>query len=90
MNGGPVPDEVRIFRSPKDYENFCAYIDELVASKVLIEMPADPNYSLGEVFGGRWFMEPSTNSVWRLVSPDFPFKGLWERVHMSSSKGPAL
>jgi hypothetical protein len=31
-------------------------------------------------FVERWYRHVPTNSIWRLVEPDAPFEGLWERV----------
>ena len=29
------------------------------------------------------FEDPKTKEIWRLVPPDFPFKGLWERINVN-------
>jgi len=34
----------------------------------------------GHDLRGRWFEDIETREVWRLVAPDFPFRGLWEPV----------
>ena len=44
----------------------------------------DPNYEKGLIFGGRWFEDRSTNEIRRLVPPDFPFRGLWEKVCLNT------
>ena len=44
------------------------------------EIEPDPDYGYGEIYGGRWLQDIESSEVWRLVSPDIPFKGLWERV----------
>lgn len=85
MSEQQVPNAIRSFESPGEYKKFCAYIAELVASNLLAETDADPDYGPGEVYGGRWFKDRSTNEVWRLVAPDYPFKGVWERVYMLPS-----
>ena len=44
-----------------------------------------PRYGKGMIFGGRWFEHIETREIWRLAAPDFPFRGLWERVIRSVS-----
>jgi len=75
-----VWEEIRGFASPGEYKRFCAYIENQVASGVARERDPDPNYSEGTLAGGRWFEDIKTNEVWRLIAPDLPFRGLWERV----------
>jgi hypothetical protein len=72
--------EIHGFSSPREYERFCAYIEEQVTSGVARECVTDPSYEKGMVYGGRWFTHVGTNEVWRLLPPDFPFRGLWEKV----------
>lgn len=31
-------------------------------------------------FVERWYRNTSTGEVWRLVEPDYPFLGVWERM----------
>ena len=44
------------------------------------ELPAEPLYGKGMIYGGRWFRDVETGAVWRLVAPDPPSRGLWEPV----------
>ncbi len=32
------------------------------------------------IYGGRWFCCCECGKIWRLIPPDYPFKGLWEPV----------
>jgi len=72
--------EIQGFVSPGEYERFVEYLQEQVSSGKAEEVPADPSYGPGELFGGRWYRSLATGEVWRLVPPDPPFTGLWERV----------
>lgn len=74
-------EEIHGFSSPSEYVRFIKYIEQQVTLAQAEELPADPNYGEGEIFGGRWFKDIVSGQVWRLVPPDFPFKGLWEPVH---------
>ena len=85
MSDQQVPTEIRGFSSPSEYERLCAFLARLIDSKVLIETSIDPNYGPGEVYGGRWFEDSATHEVWRLIPPDYPFKGVWEPVNLLRS-----
>jgi hypothetical protein len=73
-------EEIHGFNSLGEFKRFCSYVEEQVSSGLAIERASDPNYAKGMIFGGRWFEYLETGEIWRLVSPDFPFRGLWEKV----------
>jgi hypothetical protein len=75
-----VWEEIHAFTSPGEYKKFCDYIEGQVMSGVAREQTPDPNYEKAQIFGGRWFEDIETKDIWRLVPPDFPFRGLWQRV----------
>lgn len=72
--------EIDGFVSPGEFDRFVGYLREQVASGMAEEVPVDPCYGPGEIYGGRWYRSLATGEVWRLVPPDPPFTGLWERV----------
>jgi hypothetical protein len=76
-------EEIRGFTTPAEYKRFCAYINSQVASGVARERSPDPHYQKGMISGGRWFEDVETNEIWRLVPPDFPFRGVWEKVDLA-------
>lgn len=73
-------DEIHGFRSPGEYARFVEYLEARVSAGLFEEVEADESYGRGEIYGGRWFRDLATGMTWRLVSPDPPFRGLWERV----------
>lgn len=73
-------DEIHGFSSSGEYERFVKYIEGQVRLGQAEELIADQNYEKGMVYGGRWFKDINSGQIWRLVPPDFPFKGLWEPV----------
>jgi hypothetical protein len=75
-------EEIHGFESPGEYNTFVRYIESLVKSREIEEVDPDPTYGRGEIYGGRWFKDLETEEVWRLVPPDFPFRGLWEPVEI--------
>ena len=75
-----VWEEIHGFTSPSEYTRFVKYIEQQVADLQAEEIIPNPNYGKGEIYGGRWFRHVNCLQVWRLVEPDYPFKGLWEPV----------
>ncbi len=76
-------EEIHGFSSPAEYKRFIRYIEAQVANGIAHEVVADESYSAGEIYGGRWFRDSESGQTWRLVAPDFPFKGLWEPVQLN-------
>jgi hypothetical protein len=72
--------EIHGFTSLGEYNRFVNYIDELIESGDIEEITPNPDYGFGEIYGGRWIKKVKSNEIWRLIPPDFPFKGLWEPV----------
>ena len=73
-------EKIADFRSPGEFQRFTDFLDGGVKSGLLEEIPPDPNYHAGEIYGGRWFRRKDDGSVWRLIPPDPPFTGLFEMV----------
>lgn len=73
-------EEIHGFSSPSEYHRFVNYIEGQTQAGHAKEIEPDPDYGRGEIYGGRWFEDVESGEVWRLVPPDFPFKGLWEPV----------
>ena len=73
-------DEIHGFESPGEYDRFVRDIEDQVSAGIARERDVDPQYGKGMIFGGRWFEDTESHEVWRLVAPDFPFRGLWEVV----------
>lgn len=75
-----MEEEIHGFSSLDEFRKFSEHLSTLVLEGKLAEVNADPNYGHNLIFGGRWFEIIATKAVWRLVPPDFPFRGLWEPV----------
>jgi len=76
------------FKSPGEVKRFEIFLEAHVESGDLEEIPADPAYRHGEIVGGRWFRVIKDGSIWRLISPDSPFAGLFEPVILTGRKSP--
>jgi hypothetical protein len=75
-------EEIHGFISLGEFEKFKKYLEEQVQKNNLSEVDADLNYEKGLIYGGKWYKCLECNEIWRLVDPDFPFKGLWEKVEI--------
>lgn len=73
-------EEIHGFSSLGEYKRFTSYIEQQIVDGLSRELPADPLYGKGMIYGGRWFQDVDTGEVWRLIPPDIPFRGLWEPV----------
>lgn len=60
-----------------EFERFEKYLNKLVESRELIEIPVKIFY-VG--FDEKWYKCSMCETIGRLVYPDSPFKGLWVRA----------
>ena len=84
MNGMSWLKEIKEFKSYLEFHQFVKYLDDRLAEKELNEIEPKVYFHGKSQLGldeDRWFQANSSLDVWRLVPPDFPFKGLFERVH---------
>ena len=73
-------EEIHGFSSPDEYARFVGHIEQQVVLASAEELEVDPSYSKDMIYGGRWFKDVHSGQIWRLVPPDFPFRGVWEPV----------
>jgi hypothetical protein len=72
-------EEIHGFVSPGEFSRFVKWIENEVTSGFAREISVNNSYS-GLSFNERWFCYNSIGEVWRLVYPDFPFRGYWGKV----------
>ena len=75
-----ILEQIHGFTGRTEYDRFVQFIESHVEAGNLIEVVIDKDYGRGQIYGGRWFRDSVKSAVWRLVPPDFPFRGLWEPV----------
>ncbi|EQA38899.1 hypothetical protein LEP1GSC047_0209 [Leptospira inadai serovar Lyme str. 10] len=75
-------EEIQGFFSPIEYEDFRAYLKSQVENGNLVPVISNKLYEKGKIFGGEWYKCNTCHEIWRLVAPDFPFTGLWEKVEV--------
>jgi hypothetical protein len=56
-----------------DFESWLAKNSEFLAVPVRTSLPGDKDAE-------KWFRCSKCDGVWRLVEPDPPFEGIWEKV----------
>jgi hypothetical protein len=71
-----VFERINGFYSIYEFEKFQDYINGLIKDGELIEIPVKEKYF---EFKEQWFQCTKYKHIWRLVYPDFPFKGLWKK-----------
>jgi hypothetical protein len=74
--------EIHGFASPIEFDRFVEYLRREVAAGYAEEVATQEDYGRGEIYGGSWYRDGETGEIWRLVPPDPPFHGLWERVSL--------
>ncbi len=70
-------ERVNGFHSIGEFERLQGYINELIKQEYLEEVPVEKKYA---GFPEQWYKCPRCQQLWRLVHPDFPFKGIWDNV----------
>jgi hypothetical protein len=71
---------VRGFRSPGEFERFLDWLGGQIKRGGVIEVPVLHRYAGSDTLRERWFRCANDEHVWRLVEPDFPFRGTFEPV----------
>ena len=70
--------EIHGFDSPQHFSDFYRSLEDAVKNKELTVVPVGQPYA-SVMFEERWY-RTAAGQVWRLVNPDFPFKGVFEQV----------
>ena len=78
-------DEIHGFQSPDEYARFLKWISEAIADGVLQPVSVASRYAAATVFEERWCRSTS-GQVWRPVAPDFPFRGVFEKVDAGTER----
>ena len=75
--------EIIEFSSNLEFESFESYLNKRLFENELEEIEPVEYYHGRSPFGlnkDRWFRESLNGDIWRLVPPDYPFKGFFEKV----------
>jgi hypothetical protein len=72
-------EQIGDFRSPGEFDRFVTWMQVQVENGVAAEVAVTSPY-LDATFSERWFHHQASGEIWRVVWPDPPFTGLFERV----------
>lgn len=67
------------FQSISEYQRFCAWIQSELQNNLIEKAPVE-DYYISAQLDEQWFICKESKETWRLVPPDFPFKGYWGPV----------
>jgi hypothetical protein len=71
------------FYSLNEFENFRNHFKKKLEDGVVLEIPVKKKYG---GFEEHWYQCAGCDEKWRLVYPDFPFKGIWGKVPEGDDK----
>jgi hypothetical protein len=74
-------EEIHGFVSPGEFQRFCTWLETQIQSGLAEEVEINKE-KMFNLFGveEKWFKCKASGAVWRRVTPEFPFRGLWEAV----------
>jgi hypothetical protein len=75
-----VLEEIEEFASLDEFQRFQRYLAEWIESGELAEIRVLKRYASFTSFDEQWFKCRDCHKRWRLVHPDFPFKGFFRKV----------
>ena len=73
-------EKINNFQMRSEFDRFAAWMLEQVSLGVAEQVSVTHPYSGAPSFPEKWFRHIGSGEVWRLVWPDGPFHGLFERV----------
>ncbi len=72
-------EEIDYFSSYKEFERFLYWINDQIKKDIAKEVIVQSPYS-GSFFTEKWFLHKNSSTIWRLVFPEIPFKGIFKLV----------
>jgi hypothetical protein len=76
-------EEIIEFSSYSEFESFENFLKTRLFEKELEEIEPQEYFHGQSPFGlnkDRWFRNCSNDDLWRLIPPDYPFKGFFKKV----------
>ncbi len=82
-------EPVESFSSLESFKRFARYMDSLAVSGELIPIDDDEEYrrKFRMTYQGTWFRCAKCGQTWRLVEPDFPCRGAFEKIDKLKKAG---
>lgn len=77
----PCPwEDIAGFATHAEFLLFCEWINDTISDGKAKRIPVRSRYLGIESFTEEWFYHIASKTLWRLVHPDGPFRGIFERV----------
>lgn len=73
-------ESINDFASFSEFNRFVSWIDKQVAIGQAVELEVGAPYLDATSFTEKWYRHIDSGETWRLVWPDGPFTGLFERL----------
>ena len=73
--------EIHGFNGWKEYRDFEIWMNTQLDLNEAYEIPVANSYNEVCAFKENWYVHKSSGVIWRRVSPDPPFEGLFEKVN---------
>tara|TARA_B100000989_G_C19407840_1_gene412919 strand:+ start:472 stop:714 length:243 start_codon:yes stop_codon:yes gene_type:complete len=72
--------EILDFKNLSEFTQFTSWMEEQVDSGKAKELEVEIPYAGSTAFKEKWFCHISSGTVWRIVWPDPPFTGVFEKI----------
>jgi hypothetical protein len=73
-------EEIDGFASHSEFVRFCDWMNDAITAGKASKVSVRKRYQGIESFTEEWFEHIASSTIWRLVHPDGPFRGLFEQV----------
>lgn len=73
-------EKVVDFQSLNEFNRFVDWMNEQARSGLAEEVPVRTPYIGATAFREKWFRHVESGEIWRLVWPDAPFTGVFEKI----------
>jgi hypothetical protein len=73
-------EEIQEFVSPGEFLRFKAWLEETIAAGLLRRVSVEEGYTGSDQWDEQWVMCCECGQKWRIVAPEFPFKGVFVRI----------
>ena len=68
------------FANDAEFDSFCHWVRTIIAAQEMRKVPEERLYQGIESLKEEWSQHTGSKTLWRLVYPDGPFRGLLEQV----------
>ncbi len=68
------------FASYAEFQQFCVWMREIIAEGKAKQIPVLSRYRGIESLTEEWYIHIESQTTWRLIWPDPPFRGLFEEL----------